>query len=288
MVSIRSVVVGLLVAPVSVSGFQAPHTHTQAARSSSRLYEKPTPTFSFDPLSLSTPEEDVPQLNKNVALLPGFAAVGALALFPESASAAVAGAPNAVGSALAAYGHYFSLIALVAILMYERLSIKPNMTMDEVKNLVFADSAYGIFGGLLAYTGYLRATQFEKGWDFYSHEPIFWVKMLFLGVYGASSFFNTTIIIKKGSPVFQDPETFSPIGERLAARMIQLCNAQATALAIIPLTATFMARGVAYSNSIPWQAEAAFVALVFGGLSYKYITEALGFEDDDEPAVQDI
>jgi hypothetical protein len=53
--------------------------------------------------------------------------------------------------------------------------------------------------------------------------------------------------------------------------MIQICNAELTAIAFIPLTASFMARGVGYSNSIPWQAEAGATAAIFAGLSFKYI-----------------
>jgi len=40
-----------------------------------------------------------------------------------------------------------------------------------------------------------------------------------------------------------------------------------------------MARGVGYAEDFPWQAEAALAALVFGGLSFKYVKEALTFED---------
>jgi hypothetical protein len=66
--------------------------------------------------------------------------------------------------------------------------------------------------------------------------------------------------------------------------MIQICDAELTATAIIPLTASFMARGVGYSNSIPWQAGAtatatATAAAIFAGLSFKYIKESLTFEE---------
>jgi putative membrane protein len=296
MLAIRSVSFALLLAATSISAWapqqaQLPPTprRSQVPTATSRLYGKPTPGEGvFDPLNFS---DDLQKENhhhqaskKNVAVTATrVSAVGALALLssPDSAMAAVAGTPNAIGAAFAAYGHYLSVIAMASILMYERISIKPNMSIEAEKQLGIADGAYGIFGGLLAYSGYLRLS-FEKGWEFYSHEPIFWLKILFLGVYGASSFFNTAIIIKRTVGIAQDPETFQPMSEKLAARMIQLCNAQATALALIPLTATFMARGIAYSESIPWQAEAGVDALVFAGLSYKYIKEALTFED--EPA----
>lgn len=69
------------------------------------------------------------------------------------------------------------------------------------------------------------------------------------------------------------------MSEALAQRMIKICNSELTALAIIPLTATFMSRGVLYTDSIPWQAEAGLSAAVFVGLSYKYLKEAFTFED---------
>ena len=232
------------------------------------------PSF-FDPFQLETTQDTKIESSwKPPAIILSGAA---LVASPAIASAATAGAPNAVGSALAAYGHYFSLLGLLGCLMIERLTIKPNMNEEEENLVTIADIVYGVFGVLIVYTGYLRLSQFEKGWDFYSHEPLFWLKMLFLGIFGASSFFNTSIIIQRS--LAKRNGTLEPMGERLAARMIQICNAELTALAVMPLAATFMARGIAYSDAIPWQAEAAVTGLVTAGLSYKYIKESLSFQD---------
>lgn len=205
-------------------------------------------------------------------------ATSAMAI-PTVASAATAGAPNAVPSALAAYGHYISIMGLIACTCYERFTIKPNMSDDEENGIAIADSLLGVFGLLLVYTGYLRMSQYEKGVDFYLHEPLFWLKVALIGVYGASSFFNTTKIIQRSVAKRTDFGTFEPMNEKLSKRMIQICNAELTALFLIPLTATFMARGVGYSNDIPWQGEAGVSALIFAGLSFKYIKEAVTFED---------
>jgi putative membrane protein len=170
---------------------------------------------------------------------------------------------------------------MLGCIVAERCLIQPNLSDAEEERIVLIDTAYGVFGLITFYTGYLRLTEYEKGWEFYSQEPLFWVKIALLGVFGASSFFNTGILLKR---VSMKRDTASqaivpPMGEKLVARMHQICNAELTALAFIPLTATFMARGVGYNASIPWQAEA-FVALaIFAGLSYKYIKEALEFED---------
>jgi putative membrane protein len=241
------------------------------------------PTAKFDPLQLSHAVDRhavAPTINNAFPTAAFLAA--ALPIFlvgaPEAASAATAFTPNAVPTALVAYGHFVSLAGVVATLVAERLTIKPNMSPEEEDFLAAADIGYGIFGALIAYTGYLRAVQYEKGFDFYSHEPLFWLKIAFVGIWGASSFFNTATIIKRA--VDKRNGKFVPMGEKLAKRMIQICNAELVAVAIIPLTATFMARGVAYSEDIPWEAEAALAALIFVGASYKYLKEAFSFEDD--------
>ena len=162
--------------------------------------------------------------------------------------------------------------------MAERLTIKPNMTPEEEDFIAGADIGLGIFGVLIAYTGYLRAVDYEKGFAFYSHEPLFWLKIAFVGVFGAASFFNTIVIIKRS--VAKRNGDFTPMGDKLSKRMVQICNAELVAIATIPLTATFMARGIGYSDDIPWQAEAALAALVFVGLSFKYVKEAFTFEDN--------
>lgn len=233
---------------------------------------------SFDPFQLVLAET-----NRNVAPPRPEAAILAFSIpliifTPETASAAVAFGNTAVPSALAAYGHYVALLGILGCTMAERLTIKPNMTPEEEDFIAGADIGLGVFGALIAYTGYLRAVAYEKGFDFYAHEPIFWLKVALVGVYGAASFFNTTVIIKRA--VAKRNGDFVPMGEKLSERMIQICNAELVAIATIPLTATFMARGVGYSQDFPWQAEAALAAVVFLGLSFKYLKEAFAFEDN--------
>ena len=82
-------------------------------------------------------------------------------------------ATNAVPAAFAAYGHYLALLLGTASLTAERLTIKPAMSVQEEDVMAIADAVYGAAGLLLVVTGYLRVTQYGKGWGFYSHEPIF-------------------------------------------------------------------------------------------------------------------
>lgn len=225
-------------------------------------------------------------------------AITALAAFPEGASAVLEGIPSAttaasstiltaggsISSALFAYGHYFSVLGIVGVLMTERLTLEngPNLTDDEENRLAIADTLYGLIALLLIYTGYFRVTDpaLGKGSYFYLHEPVFWLKMAMLGVVGSCSLFNTTKIIQRSvSRATAGDKPVEPMSEALCDRMKSICNAQLTGILFIPMAATFMARGIGYNESIPWQAEAAVAALLFLGLGFKYVKEALTFED---------
>ena len=199
----------------------------------------------------------------------------ALAL-PEAAQAAV----NPVASAFAAYGHYLGLVLVVASLTTEKFLVKPELTEDEAQKLVIADSVYGIAGVLVLYTGYLRVTQYGKGWEYYAHEPIFWVKMGLFAVMGSSSLFCTTKIVQMAVKKTNGEENATVLGEKLSARMQKIINGELLAIGSIPLAAALMARGVAYADNMPWQAGAAPVALVSLGLSVKYVKEALTWTDE--------
>ena len=205
----------------------------------------------------------------------------ALAL-PEAAQAAV----NPVASAFAAYGHYLGLVLVVASLTTEKFLVKPELTEDEAQKLVIADSVYGVAGVLVLYTGYLRVTQYGKGWEYYAHEPIFWVKMGLFAVMGSSSLFCTTKIVQMAVKKTNGEENATVLGEKLSARMQKIINGELLAIGSIPLAAALMARGVAYAENMPWQAGAAPVALVSLGLSVKYVKEALTWTD--EPAKEKV
>ena len=232
-------------------------------------------TTPFDPLGFARKSGlgENPNLFKVAA--PG-ALAAALAGTPAPAEAASQG--DAIPSAFAAYGHYLGLILVAASLTAERLTIKPGMTDDEEERLATADIVYGIAGVLVLFTGYLRVTQFGKGWDFYSHSPVFWVKMVLFTVMGSASFFPTIKIIQRAVGK-KNGEDVPPMSEKLAARMTSIINAELLAIASIPLAAALMARGVGYAEWLPWPVGAAPVGLAAVGLGVKYVKEALDWEE---------
>jgi hypothetical protein len=94
------------------------------------------------------------------------AATAAAVLFgtglPAHAASEVAGS---IPSALAAYGHYLGLLLVGVSLTVERFLIKPGMSPEDEKTATNADIVYGIAGVLVLVTGYLRVTQYGKGWE---------------------------------------------------------------------------------------------------------------------------
>lgn len=210
--------------------------------------------------------------------------VEALQTLSQQASLLVAdGGDVAVPSALTAYGHYAGLVLVSMSLAVERLLIKPNMSIENEKLLGYADILYGLAGTLVLVSGYYRVTEYGKGWEFYSHEPIFWVKMLLFAVMGASSLFPTIKIVQRALQINKAekgegamPELMS---EALATRMTKVVNGELLAIGSIPLAASLMSRGVGYTEAFPWQAGAGVVGLAVVGLGVKYTKEALSFKD---------
>ena len=163
------------------------------------------------------------------------AAASAIAMMPLSAEAASGQIP----SAIAAYAHYLSMIALVGLITFERVTVEAGMSKEKEMSLAIADIGVGAAGVAILVSGYYRATQYGKGWDFYSHEPIFWLKMIFLCIFGAASLFPTTTFIKR-NVALQTGKELEPMSEKLATRLQSVLNAELVMVGSIPLAATLM------------------------------------------------
>lgn len=239
---------------------------------------------SFDPFKLSSSSsQELPSLtNPATATARGVSPLvvgGAAALaFPSVASAATA-APDAIPSALASYGHYLSLLVITGAIMTERVLVKPAMSVDQEKALGYADITVGVAGVALLISGYYRATQYGKGWEFYSHEPLFWFKMACLGIFGGLTLFPTIMIIQRTVQI-QTKGSIEPMSEKLASRLKTVLNAEISALAFIPLTATFMSRGIGYVDGFPTEyVGPAFFGVITAGAVYKYVKDALSWTE---------
>lgn len=181
------------------------------------------------PAPTSAPSSTAAGNNLLLSTLP--LVLGALTAHPLPAAALdVAASPSPIASALVAYGHYLGLLLVAGSLTSERLLIKPDMSVEDEKLLGLADIVYGLAGVLVLGTGYLRVTQYGKGWEFYSHEPVFWVKLALFAVMGAASLFPTIKIIQRAVGIKKAEEgkgeAVPPLSAKLAKRMITLVNGE--------------------------------------------------------------
>jgi len=237
-------------------------------------------------------EPDTRHASPLLAALPAAAVAASTLLW--SAPALAASDAGAVPSALVAYAHFVSLIVIGMSLVTERVVIKPEMSEEDFELAVKADIAYGIAAVVLLAScdtrhclqhppqGYARTVAYAKGWDFYSHEPVFWLKLTLFSVMGASSLFPTIKLTQRALAVRGASEggAVPMLSPKLCKRLTSVINAELLAILAIPLTSTLMARGVCYAEWLPWQAGAAPVFLVSAGLTFKYVKEAVTWKEE--------
>lgn len=114
----------------------------------------------------------VPTAGQTLVARPRLVRVAPSVMMTPTTELVALAAPGAIPSALVAYGHYLSFMIGTACVTAERVTIKPAMTMEEEKLMTVVDTTYGLTALLLVYTGYLRVTQYGKGWEFYQHERV--------------------------------------------------------------------------------------------------------------------
>jgi putative membrane protein len=141
-----------------------------------------------------------------------------------------------------AIGHHLAAFGLVAILAVEFALVRPGITPEEVAKLRRLDSIYGSLAGLILIIGILRVTHGPKGQEFYTDNPVFWMKMAAFAAVAALSVQPTIRIYywwqqTKGGGFFSAP------AEEIA-RVRTFLKAQAAVFVTIPGFAAVMARGV--------------------------------------------
>jgi putative membrane protein len=148
----------------------------------------------------------------------------------------------ALNSALVAYVHYLSFAVVLASLTIEALTFTPKPTIRQCWQILAADTAYGIAGTGLLISGILRLLYFAKGAEFYTQNPIFWVKMgLFITV-GLLSLLPTISYVRWIGDLRTEK---LPLIHDWQARWIpKIIYAELIGFSLIPFVATLMARGI--------------------------------------------
>ena len=145
-------------------------------------------------------------------------------------------------SALVAYVHYLGIILCFASLLFERLTLKVNLPRNETISMIVADVIYGLAGIALLITGILRVKYFGQGGDFYTSNPIFWIKVTLYLIVGALSLYPTFTYILWAIPLSKNK--LPKISDKLVKRLKLIITTELLGFATIPFFATLMARGI--------------------------------------------
>jgi putative membrane protein len=131
---------------------------------------------------------------------------------------------------------------LTACLVYEFVAYRRNMSTDEIRRIQRVDLVYGISAGLLLIVGLLRVFYFEKGINFYVHNPFFWVKMAAFVIVAFLSVDPTIRFIRWNKTLTQNqvPE----IGDAEYRQTRLLLTLEVIGIAVILFAAPMMARGI--------------------------------------------
>ena len=147
-----------------------------------------------------------------------------------------------IATAFVAFLHHLLAFTLVACVAYEFLTFRKVMTIEEARRIQRVDLVYGISAGLLLIVGLLRVFIFEKGVNFYIHNPFFWVKMAAFALVALMSIDPTIRYIRWNQSLREGHPPVISDAEFKRTRM--LLHLELVGIVVILLAAAMMARGI--------------------------------------------
>jgi len=145
-------------------------------------------------------------------------------------------------SALVAYVHYLGIILCFGALTYERIILKINLSKNEFISIILADVVYGIAGLAILITGILRVKYFGQGGEFYTSNPIFWIKVSLYIFIGLLSLYPTVTYVLWAIPLSKNK--LPVVSENLVKRFKLIITTELVGFTVIPFFATLMSRGI--------------------------------------------
>ena len=144
--------------------------------------------------------------------------------------------------AILAYLHFAAIFTLVWFLAKEWTLLRVGADKVDLERIALADAGFGIAAGIVVATGALRAVFGAKGWPFYAHNHVFWLKMALFAAVGLISIAPTKTFLRwrktrRQHAAFRVPETEWQRTRRWVMIEMHL-------LALIPLAAVIMSRGL--------------------------------------------
>ena len=147
-----------------------------------------------------------------------------------------------MASALIAYLHYVAMMSIAVILVVEYMICMPGMTGTRIRQLARIDLFYMIAAILALGSGAARVVWFGKGAAFYLHNPVFYVKLALFVAVGLISVPPTLQYLRWLRGVKAGAAKVAV--DYQVQRVRRLVLVELVLFALIPLMATFMARGI--------------------------------------------
>lgn len=151
--------------------------------------------------------------------------------------------------AVVAYLHFLAIITTGAALMAELLHCHQDMQPPDIRKLVRIDLIYFIAAMVALATGLTRAFLVGKGWAFYSHNAVFYIKVALFVAIGLISV-PPTLQFQRWMKALRAGEGRVLNSAQIAATRNFLL-AEAALFAAIPLLAVLMARGIGVQPAHP-------------------------------------
>jgi putative membrane protein len=133
------------------------------------------------------------------------------------------------------YLHFIGIFILFSSILIEHLYLKKLIAVHEIKKLAVIDLAYGISAGIVLITGFSLWLWVGKPSEFYSVNPVFYIKISLFFIAALISIYPTIFFIRarrSASPIISVPKT-----------VIMIVRMEILLLLIIPLLAVLMAKG---------------------------------------------
>jgi putative membrane protein len=147
-----------------------------------------------------------------------------------------------VRDALLLFVHLVCIITLASLMVGEFVLFRASLPGDLVRRMQRIDNLYGIFAGLVVITGLSLLFFSSKGVVFFTHNPVFWVKMALFATVALLSIAPTIAYVRWNKR--KQPDGSIVLDHAEYRRIRGFLLAQICVFVFIPLCATLMAGGI--------------------------------------------
>ena len=150
---------------------------------------------------------------------------------------------------LVAYAHIVAIITIGAALIVQITRCHQDMQPPDIRVLARIDLVYALAAVVALLTGFGRALLMGKGFAFYSHNPVFYIKVALFIALGLLSI-PPTLQFRRWHRALMTGEGRVLNGEQIKATR-QFLLAELLLFVMIPLMAVLMARGIGVQSVQP-------------------------------------